>query len=137
MKIPRRPRRKPLVPINAMSDIAFLLLIFIMLISLINYRSEIPIEYPEANTIELTHADKNLEIWVTVDGGIFIKGQAVGLREIEAAIVEAVTTDPTTRIHLLADRRTPYRHVAEVIGVLQLLQHRVVSLVAYPVEGLR
>ena len=64
MNITRRKRRRSILPINSMSDIAFLLLIFIMLISLINYRREIKISYPEAEFQEVTQADKNLEIWI-------------------------------------------------------------------------
>ena len=45
-----RKRKKPLIPMSSMSDIGFLLLIFIMLISLINQRHEVPISYPEAQT---------------------------------------------------------------------------------------
>ncbi len=125
----RRPRRKPTVPVNAMSDIAFLLLIFIMLISLINYRQEVPIDYPEAERAEITQADKNLELWVQKSGDLFHDGKRISLRDAEVLIVDAVVADPAVRIHILADRATPYRHVAGVLEVLQTLQHRVVSLV--------
>ena len=130
-----RPRRRPTVPVNAMSDIAFLLLIFIMLISLINYRREIPIEYPEATRTEIVQADRNLEIWVRDDGTIYHDGRPIDLGTMEAVIVDAVAADPSVRIHVLADRNTAYRHVAEVLEVLQLLQHRVVSLVVSDSPG--
>ncbi len=112
-----------------MSDIAFLLLIFIMLISLMNYRQEIPIEYPEATHPERTQADRNFEIWVQKDGFLYVDGEQVSQNQLESLIAEAITSDPTVRIHVLADQATPYRHVAGVFEVLQLLQHRVVSLV--------
>jgi len=129
VKIRRKGRRGPIISINAMSDIAFLLLIFIMLISLINYRQEIKIEYPEAEFQEVTQADKNLEIWIDAAGGIFFDGKAVSLTVLEGIIADAVSEDPSVRIHVLADRNTPYRHVNGVIELLKLLQHRVVSLV--------
>lgn len=129
MKIRRKERRGPIISINAMSDIAFLLLIFIMLISLINYRQEIKIEYPEAEFQEVTQADKNLEIWIDADGGVFFDGKAVSINALEGIVADAVTEDPSIRIHIIADRNTPYRHVNKVIELLKLLQHRVVSLV--------
>ena len=131
MKI-RRPRRRPSVSVNAMSDIAFLLLVFIMLISLMNYREEEPIDYPEARNTEVTQADNNLEIWVRRDGTIVVDGDALSLRAVEARIADAVAEDPSVRVHLLADRATAYRHVADIIEVLQLLQHRALSLVVVP-----
>ena len=46
----RRKKKKFIIPMNSMSDVAFLLLIFIMLVSLMNYRREVKIDYPEAET---------------------------------------------------------------------------------------
>lgn len=112
-----------------MSDIAFLLLIFIMLISLLNYRQEVPIEYPEASHPELTQADRNLEIWIQRDGNVFVDGIPMDYEQLEARIADGILEDPSVRIHVLADRSTPYRHVSGVFQILQLLQHRVVSLV--------
>ncbi len=74
MKIQRRIRRRPLLSISAMSDIAFLLLIFILLIGLINYRREIPIRYPEAETVETTQGERNLEIWIAPTGLCMCRG---------------------------------------------------------------
>lgn len=130
-----RPRRRPIVSVNAMSDIAFLLLIFIMLISLMNYRQEEPIEYPEAEYPEVTQADANLEIWVRRDGVIVIDGLPVSISQAEGIIADAIAEDPSVRIHLLADRHTAYRNVAAVIEVLQTLQHRVLSLVVSDGSG--
>ena len=136
MKIRKPRRRRPIVPINAMSDIAFLLLIFIMLISLINYRREIPIEYPEARLTEVTQADANLEIWIARDGTLFVNGEALTASAVERMVAGEIAADPATRIHIIADRNTPYRHVDGVMETLQLLQHRVVSLVVREPEGL-
>jgi len=129
MKLKRTRKSKPVIPTNSMSDIAFLLLIFIMLISLINYRKEVKISYPEANYQEVTQADDNLEIWVDESGVIFHKGQVVDYAQIEGIIVDAVVRNPKVRIHLIADKNTEYENVNGVIDVLKLLNHRVVSLV--------
>ncbi|GHV74974.1 hypothetical protein AGMMS49940_22760 [Spirochaetia bacterium] len=40
----KRRKRDFIVPMNSMSDVAFLLLVFIMLVSLINYRREVKID---------------------------------------------------------------------------------------------
>ena len=129
MKVSGKKRRRPILPINSMSDIAFLLLIFIMLLSLLNYRQEIEVAYPEAENREITQADKNLEIWVTEDGSIFHKGKSVSIRVIKGIIADAIAENPSVRIHLLADKNTAYKNIDQIMDVLQLLQHRVVSLV--------
>ncbi len=129
MEIRKRKKRKPMLPISSMSDIAFLLLIFIMLISLMNYRKEIPIEYSEAENLEVTQADNNIEIWVDEIGNIYYKGAIVNERMIENIIVDAVVINPATRIHIIADKNTKYRNVNKIFEILKLLQHRAVSLV--------
>lgn len=129
MKIRRKARRKPIIPINSMSDIAFLLLIFIMLISLINYRREIKINYAEAEYQEVTQSENNLEIWINRTGDLFIKGARVNLEVLEQLIAKNIVENPKVRIHILADRDTPYKHVNSVLEILKLLQHRIVSLV--------
>ena len=62
----RRGKKFVSVPLFSTSDIAFLLLIFIMLVSLINYRQEVHIDFPEAEMALRTTAEKNLEIWIDI-----------------------------------------------------------------------
>lgn len=112
-----------------MSDIGFLLLIFIMLISLINQRHEVHISYPEAETLEKTQEKDNLEIWIDVAGTVSVDGKTVDGATLELLVAGAIAEKPDTRVHVIADRDTPYRNVNAVVKILQRLQHRVVSFV--------
>jgi biopolymer transport protein ExbD len=125
----RKKRDQFIVPMNSMSDVAFLLLIFIMLVSLINYRREVKIDYPEAETAKKTSAEKNMEIWVDREGAVYLDGVPSVLETIELAVTDVYRTAPDTRIHIIADRDTPFAEVNKVLEVLQLLQYRVVSFV--------
>jgi len=128
MKIKRR-RNNFFVPLFSMSDMAFLLLIFIMLVSLINYRKEVRIQYPDAETAKKVSAEKNLEIWVDKTGALYLNGNPGSLAVIERGITEAYRNAPETRVHIIADRNTPFENVHSVLNILQLLQHRLVSFV--------
>jgi biopolymer transport protein ExbD len=112
-----------------MSDVAFLLLIFIMLVALINYRREVKIEYPEADTALRTSAEKNLEIWIDRDGGVYLDGAPSALRDVEEKVADLYRSAPDTRLHIIADRNTPYEKINGVLEILQILQYRVVSFV--------
>jgi len=112
-----------------MSDVAFLLLIFIMLVSLINYRKEVKIQYPEAETAQRVSVEKNLEIWVDLKGELYLNGDASSLAMVERGIVDAYRNAPDTRVHIIADRNTPFESIHQVLDILQLLQYRVVSFV--------
>ncbi|MDR3114714.1 MAG: biopolymer transporter ExbD [Treponema sp.] len=124
-----RQRKRFVVPLNSMSDVAFLLLIFIMLVSLINYRREVKIEYPEAAAAKKTSAEKNLEIWVDRAGALYLDGLPSDLTAIENSIISTYQEAPDTRIHIIADRETPFISINRVLQMLQILQYRVVSFV--------
>jgi biopolymer transport protein ExbD len=125
----RRQKKRFAVPMNAMSDVAFLLLIFIMLVSLINYRREVKIDYPEGENARKTSGEKNLEIWVDRQGALYLDGIPCGLGEVEIAVEDLYRSSPDTRIHIIADRDTPFENVNRVLEILQILQYRVVSFV--------
>jgi biopolymer transport protein ExbD len=112
-----------------MSDVAFLLLIFIMLVSLINYRKEVKIAYPEAENAKKTSAENNMEIWIDQSGNLYLDGTISALQTIEYAVGDLYRTAPDTRLHIIADRNTPFEYVHEVLEILQILQYRVVSFV--------
>ena len=122
-------RRKPSVATSSMSDIGFLLLIFIMLISLMNQRYEEKINYSESTVLERTQADENFEIWVQSNGVVSAEGQVLDATALERAIVGAIAQNPNVRIHIIADKDTPYKYINGVTSILQSLQHRVVSFV--------
>jgi biopolymer transport protein ExbD len=112
-----------------MSDVAFLLLIFIMLVSLINYRKVVKIEYPEALTAKKVSDEKNLEIWVDLAGSFYMDGTLSSREQGEQGIIDAYKKAPDTRVHIIADRNTPFESIHDVLDILQLLQYRVVSFV--------
>ena len=134
MKLKREKNKGFSIPLNSMSDVAFLLLIFIMLVALINYRKEVKIDYPEANTALRTTAEKNLETWIDREGGIYLDGDPADLLAFERKIADLYVSAPDTRVHILADRETPYEKINDVLQILQILQYRVVSFVVKNAE---
>ena len=128
MKLKRR-KKSFFIPLNSMSDVAFLLLIFIMLVALINYRKVVKIEYPEAKTALRTSAEKNLGIWVDKEGGIYLDGTQSDYLALEYKISDLYRNAPDTRVHIIADRNTPYEKINSILEIFQILQYRVVSFV--------
>jgi len=125
----KRDKKHFSISLFSTSDIAFLLLIFIMLVSLINYRVEVKIDYPEAKTALRTSEEKNLEIWIDIEGRIYLDGIPADHLGLEQKIQELYRTAPDTRVHVIADKNTSYEKINEVLEVMQILQYRVVSFV--------
>ncbi|MDR2923396.1 MAG: biopolymer transporter ExbD [Treponema sp.] len=134
MKLKRVKDRNFTIPLNSMSDVAFLLLIFIMVIALINFRKEVHIDYATAQTVLNTGAEKNLEVWVDNEGAVYIAGDPASLPVLEQTVADLYVSAPDTRIHILADRNTPYEKINAVLEVLQILQYRTVSFVVKDAE---
>jgi biopolymer transport protein ExbD len=129
MNIPR-VKKGFVIPMNAMSDVAFLLLIFIMIVALINYRKEVKIDYPEAaQNAEKTSTEKNVELWIDRQGSFYLDGSPCDLAAIEDAVADLYHNAPDTRVHIIADKNTRFEKVAAALSLLQMLQYRVVSLV--------
>jgi biopolymer transport protein ExbD len=112
-----------------MSDVAFLLLIFIMLVALINYRKTVNIEYAEAPNALKVSERENLEIWVNYGGAIFIDGNPASIETLEKAVSGIYQDRPDTRIHIIADRNTAFENVDAVIALLQSMEYRTMSFV--------
>ncbi|MDR2467856.1 MAG: biopolymer transporter ExbD [Spirochaetaceae bacterium] len=126
----KRSKGLMIIPTNAMSDVAFLLLIFIMLVALINYRKEVKIDYPEAREAVAKVSDKkNLELWINQAGDTFMDGNPASLAMIQDTIDDLYRNAPDTRVHILADKNTPYKNINKVLQILQFLEYRVVSFV--------
>ena len=125
----KKTRKNLFIPLFSTSDIAFLLLIFIMLVSLINYRKSVNIQYAGAETAKKVNVEKNLEIWVDRTGGLYLNGDPCDLKLVEQGIIDAYHKAPDTRVHIIADRNTPFENVHKVLDILQKLQYRLVSFV--------
>jgi biopolymer transport protein ExbD len=125
----KRKKKAAAIPTNAMSDVAFLLLIFIMLVALINYRKTVSIEYAEAPNALKVSEKENLEIWVNYGGSIFIDGNPAGFETLEETINSIYQSRPDTRIHIIADRNTAFENVEALIALLQAIEYRTVSFV--------
>jgi len=122
-------RKQFAIPLHSMSDVAFLLLIFIMLVSIPNYRTSIQIDYPETD-IAKQLGENTFEIEVGRGGELYLEGNLMTLEEVEEEITEIYNQDPDRRIHIAADRNTSFEHVFQLLKYLQFLRHRMVSFAA-------
>jgi biopolymer transport protein ExbD len=81
-----------------------------------------------------TGSEKNLEVWVDYEGFIYISGEPAGIPVLERTVADLYVNAPDTRIHILADRNTPYEKIYAALEVLQILQYRTVSFVVKNAE---
>lgn len=102
------------VTMFAMPDIAFLLLIFLILT--VSTDESGNINLPNFKYLQETDFPETIVLNVSADGNYGFAGEYIGFGQFEAALK---TLPKQTVIHLTADRDCPYSYVDNVIDMLQ------------------
>lgn len=111
---------------NTMADIAFLLLIFIIIF----------MQNPVQRKINyaLAQGNKKIEgqaitIYITPDETYFLNGKEITLRQAEKEFAEAVQSSHYPEIRISADKDTSFIVVDNILQILRTLEYPAVSLV--------
>ena len=126
MKIPKVNNYLPSFSTNAMADMAFLLLIFIVIF----------MQDPTQQKINyaLTGENKKVEgqaltIYITPDEKYFLNGKEITLQHAEKKLVSAIQNNQFPEIRISADKDTPFIVVNKILHILKTLEYPAVSLV--------
>lgn len=126
MKIHRQNNSFPPLSTNAMADMAFLLLIFIIIF----------MQDPVQQKINYALAKENrklegqaITIYVTPDEKYFLNGKEINLVQAENEFAAAVQSGKYPEIRISADKDTPFIVVDKVLRILRTLEYPAVSLV--------
>lgn len=126
MKIHRQNNSFPPLSTNAMADMAFLLLIFIIIF----------MQEPVQQKINYALAKENrklegqaITIYVTPDEKYFLNGKEINLVQAENEFAAAMQSGKYPEIRISADKDTPFIVVDKVLRILRTLEYPAVSLV--------
>lgn len=106
------------VPMSSMADIAFLLLIFFMVTSVLKVDAEIPLNLPDASGTELS--DEDINVSIAKDGSYWFTSIRLERPECVARIRAEVTTNPDVRIAIQAHDSLDFSVVQEFLDQLRL-----------------
>jgi len=112
LRIKAKPRG---ITVLALPDIAFLLLIFLILTVSVDEQGDI--QLPSFRFTQETEFPQTLVITVNETGSVQIGGQEVKKSELSGVLRKI---PPSTVIHLMADRRSRYADIDELLGKLQI-----------------
>ena len=115
----RRSSRPPEqdFPMTPMIDMVFLLLVFFVTVStLAQADRQVKLDLPEsaASDVPADLADRGT-ISIDATGQIFLGAQPQTLEALQAAIKGSLSENPELRIHVRADRATPYHKIKELL----------------------
>ena len=133
--MPRRTAIKPLQEINEINmtpliDLTFLLLItFIITMPLVE--QGIPVNLPKGEAKELDQS-KMHAITVDAQGRLFLDSQPVTKPQLAAEMQNVGRTDPEAVVMVRGDQEIAYRHIVDVMRILQDAQIAKMALVTTP-----
>jgi biopolymer transport protein ExbD len=99
-------------------DIVLVLLIIFMLTSTAIVRASIPVDLPSAASGGAS-VPTTLNLVLTVDGELYLDGDATDLQRLAARVRDEVKRDAEVQAVIAADRRVDYGEVVKLIDVVK------------------
>lgn len=120
MRIKRRITPKAVIPTASMSDIAFLLIIFFMTVTVFRKARGLPVQLPYAKTTERILKQRDLAyIWISKDGKVSVDDNIVSPKRVALIFRTKVSENPSLITSIKADKNVPYKYVHEVMEALR------------------
>ena len=118
MTIRRRQKSRSIIPVSSMADIAFLLLIFFILSSILEMEKEVPINLPESR-ISVSESKKFFNIFVTPDGHYIYDNRIDTLQNLRGYAIYKSSGNSDVKAMINADRELPFEYINNVMEVLR------------------
>ncbi|MFA5857884.1 MAG: biopolymer transporter ExbD [Elusimicrobiota bacterium] len=117
-------RRKVNIPVSSMSDIAFLLLIFLMVTTLTSSQKAVTVTLPQVVKASKIDAKKRINVYIKKDGKLFYNSKQVDTDKLMDILENLAVFNKHATVFLYSDVDTEYRHVDSVIQILKNVQIR-------------
>ena len=116
-------RDSPEVNLTALIDVVFLLLIFFMVSTTFEWRTELGIELPDASARESTREDAVVDVVIDAAGGVKVEGLRLDdptSRNLRQALARAARGLESPQVVISADAQTPHQSVVTVMDAARL-----------------
>ncbi|EMJ88106.1 MULTISPECIES: ExbD/TolR family protein [Leptospira] len=132
----RRKRVAPSVPVSSMADIAFLLLVFFMVTSVLDSDPDLPINLPDVPGGEqLNKKIANLYLTADEKRTVYFNSVKMELNEAMSEIRAKISTTPDLKVLIHADQDLTYEELDNVFETLREIGALKVSLVTKTTQG--
>ena len=118
MKFRAKLPEVPEINLTALIDVVFLLLIFFMVTTTFEWRSELSIELPKASAQEGTRDDAVVAVMIDAAGHVHVEGRRLndaGVTVLRRALVDAARGLGSPRVEVSAGAQTPHQSVVTVM----------------------
>lgn len=117
-------RRNIKIPIVAMSDIAFLLLIFLMLTNIISSGKGIKVTLPKIEQAEKVQTQRRINIYIDKDGATYLDDKPTDLSMLYNDLQQRAAISMDYVVFIFGDADAEYGRINSVLKVLKNLSLR-------------
>ena len=121
MKI-KRHRKHFFTETVAASDLAFLLIIYFLVIAGFNVNIGFTIDLPESGSRRYVYEDELISFEIDRDGFLFFRGHKYDFQRAENEIRAAMEIRPNIALLLFVDPNTPWQGVVSFVELAQKLE---------------
>jgi biopolymer transport protein ExbD len=121
-------KRKPLASMNVIPFIDIMLVLLVMVLTTATFIRQgiIPVDLPEAKSSDKKSDNKEVTIYVTKKGEIFINKDAVNLEQLQARLSKISKKDTVV---LRSDKESKFQDFVHVMDILKKLNHESLYIV--------
>ncbi len=115
----KKIRAESKIPTSSMADIAFLLLIFFMVTTVLKLEEGLPIALPKAEAAEDIPRENVIHIWVDRTGKISINDMIVKTGAVEGIVSQRLRSNPGIIVAFYTDENAPYGVMDDIMEQLK------------------
>jgi biopolymer transport protein ExbD len=118
----QKQKRKGASENSALSDLAFLLIIYFIVIAGFNVNKGFLMNLPVKDSVRLIQKDDLLRFELHDAGTLFLDNEEITLQDAETIIASAISIQPNLAVLLLADPKTHWQDVVNFVALAQKLE---------------
>lgn len=107
---------------GSLSDLAFLLIIFFIVIAVFNVNMGFLLELPRQNSSKIVNTQDIIRVTIEADGQIICDNEPSDIKKLRAAVEERIKVRPNMTLFLLIDPEVEYQTVVSVVEVIRSMQ---------------
>jgi len=121
-------KRKPMASMNVIPFIDIMLVLLVMVLTTATFIRQgiIPVDLPDAKSSDKKSDNKEVTIYVTKKGEIFINKDAVNLEQLQARLEKISKKDTVV---LRSDKESKFQDFVHVMDILKKLNHESLYIV--------
>lgn len=123
------------LPLTALIDVIFLVVIFFMINAAFAVTSQIPVELPDESAAPVSGDSAVVVVTVDAAGLMYVDEQPVYQEELAAVLSARRERDPGLTVFVRADATLPYQILIDVLGAVLDAGITAASLVTDPASG--